>query len=30
MAPLNVITVEEIINGFINPVLPKIENEPTF
>jgi hypothetical protein len=30
MAPTNALTVEEIINGFPNPVLPKIENEPTF
>jgi hypothetical protein len=30
MAPINALTVEEIINGFPNPVLPKIDNEPTF
>jgi hypothetical protein len=30
MAPSNAITVEEIINGFPNPVLPKIDNKPTF
>jgi hypothetical protein len=30
MAPSNTLTVEEIINGFPNPVLPKIDNEPTF
>jgi hypothetical protein len=30
MAPSNVLTVEEIINGFPNPFLPKIDNEPTF
>jgi hypothetical protein len=30
MAPSNVLTVEEIINGFPNPVLPKIDNEPVF
>jgi hypothetical protein len=30
MTPNNALTVEEIINGFPNPVLPKIENEPTF
>jgi hypothetical protein len=29
MAPSNAITVEEIISGFANPVLPKIDNEPT-
>jgi hypothetical protein len=29
MAPSNALTVEEIINGFPNPVLPKIDNEPT-
>jgi hypothetical protein len=28
--PSNAMTVEEIINGFPNPVLPKIDNEPTF
>jgi hypothetical protein len=30
MAPSNALTVEEIINGFPNPILPKIDNEPTF
>jgi hypothetical protein len=30
MAPINALTVEEIINGFPNPVLPKIDNEPNF
>jgi hypothetical protein len=30
MAWSNTITVDEIINGFPNPVLPKIDNEPTF
>jgi hypothetical protein len=30
MAPSNALTVEEIINGFPNPVLPKIDNEPAF
>jgi hypothetical protein len=30
MAPSNALTVEELINGFPNPVLPKIDNEPTF
>jgi hypothetical protein len=30
MAPNNTLTVEEIINGFTNPVPPKIENEHTF
>jgi hypothetical protein len=30
MAPSNALTVEEIINGFPNPVLHKIYNEPTF
>jgi hypothetical protein len=30
MAPSNALTVEEIINGCPNPVLPKIDNEPTF
>jgi hypothetical protein len=30
MAPSNALTVEEIINGFPNHVLPKIDNEPTF
>jgi hypothetical protein len=30
MAPSNALTVEEIINGCPKPVLPKIDNEPTF
>jgi hypothetical protein len=30
MAPSNALTVEEMINGFPNPVLPKIDHEPTF
>jgi hypothetical protein len=30
MAPSNALTVEEIINGFPNPIPPKIDNEPTF
>jgi hypothetical protein len=30
MAPSNALTVEEIINGFPNPVLPKIDNKPSF
>jgi hypothetical protein len=30
MAPINALRVEVIINGFPNPVLPKIDNEPTF
>jgi hypothetical protein len=30
MAPSNALTVEEIINGFPNPVLPKIDDELTF
>jgi hypothetical protein len=30
MAPSNALTVEEIINVFPNPVLPKIDNEPIF
>jgi hypothetical protein len=30
MAPRNALTVEEIVNGFPNPVLPEIDNEPTF
>jgi hypothetical protein len=30
MAPSNAITVEEIINGFPNPNLPKLDHEPTF
>jgi hypothetical protein len=30
MAPSNALMVEEIINGFHNPVLPKIDNTPTF
>jgi hypothetical protein len=29
-ATSNTLTIEEIINGFPNPVLPKIDNEPTF
>jgi hypothetical protein len=29
MAPINALTVEEIINGFPNPVLPNIDNRPT-
>jgi hypothetical protein len=29
MAPTNALTVEEIIKSFPNPVLPKIDNEPT-
>jgi hypothetical protein len=29
MAPRNALTVEEIINGFTNPMLPKIDHEPT-
>jgi hypothetical protein len=29
MAPSNALTGEEIINGFPNPVLPKIDNDPT-
>jgi hypothetical protein len=29
MAPSNALTVEEIINQFPNPVLPKIDHEPT-
>jgi hypothetical protein len=29
MAPSNALMVQEIINGFPNPVLPKIEKEPT-
>jgi hypothetical protein len=28
MAPSNALTVEEIINEFPNPFLPKIDNEP--
>jgi hypothetical protein len=30
MAPSKALTVEEIINVYPNPVLPKIDNEPTF
>jgi hypothetical protein len=30
MAPSNALTVDEIINRVTNPVLPKIDNEPTF
>jgi hypothetical protein len=30
MAPSNALTVKEIINGFPNPILPKIDHEPTF
>jgi hypothetical protein len=30
MAPSNALTVEEIINGFPNPILPTIDHEPTF
>jgi hypothetical protein len=30
MAPSNALTVEEIINVFPNPILPKIDHEPTF
>jgi hypothetical protein len=30
MAPSNALTVEEISNVFPNPVLPKIDNKPTF
>jgi hypothetical protein len=30
MAPSNALTVEDIINGFPNPILPKIDHEPTF
>jgi hypothetical protein len=30
MAPSNALTVEEIINGFPNPILPKIDHKPTF
>jgi hypothetical protein len=30
MAPSNSLTVKEIINGFPNPVLPKIDHEPTY
>jgi formylmethanofuran dehydrogenase subunit A len=30
MAPSNALTVEEIFNGFSNPILPKIDHEPTF
>jgi hypothetical protein len=30
MSPSNALTVEETINVFPNPILPKIDNEPTF
>jgi hypothetical protein len=30
MVPSNALTVEEIINGFPDPVLSNIDNEPTF
>jgi hypothetical protein len=30
MAPSNALAVEEIINGFPNPILPKIDSDPTF
>jgi hypothetical protein len=30
MAPSNALTVEEIINGFPNPLLPKIDHKPNF
>jgi hypothetical protein len=30
MAPRNALTVEDVINGFPNDVLPKIDHEPTF
>jgi hypothetical protein len=30
IAPSNALTIEEIISGFPNPVLPKIDKEPTF
>jgi hypothetical protein len=30
MAPSNALTVEEIINGFPNPILPKIDHESMF
>jgi hypothetical protein len=30
MAPSNPLRVEEIVNGFPNPVLPKIDHDPTF
>jgi hypothetical protein len=30
MVPCPALTVEEIINVFTNPVLPKIDHEPTF
>jgi hypothetical protein len=30
MAPINALVVEEIINGFPSPALPKIDNDPTF
>jgi hypothetical protein len=29
-APINALTVEEIVNGFPNHVLPKIDHKPTF
>jgi hypothetical protein len=30
MAPSNALMVDEIINGFPNPIPPKIDHEPTF
>jgi hypothetical protein len=30
MVPSNALTVEEIIKGFPNPILPKIDHKPTF
>jgi hypothetical protein len=30
MAPINALTVEGVINGFPNPVLSKIDHDPTF
>jgi hypothetical protein len=30
MAPSNALKVEEIINGFPNPIIPKIDHDPTF
>jgi hypothetical protein len=30
MAPINALTVEDIINRLPNPVLPKIDHETTF
>jgi hypothetical protein len=30
MLPRNMLTVEEIVNGFTNPVIPKIDHEPIF